>query len=86
MNNLFMRNSYKSVLIAGYFLLLITRLNNPVSAQGRLVRGIEKAEFTLKGTTADFYVSPSGNDNWSGTLANPNQSLTDGPFATIDRA
>ncbi len=37
-----------------------------------------------KGTV--FYVSPSGNDAWSGRLANPNSAGTDGPFATISRA
>ncbi len=36
--------------------------------------------------TADFYVSPGGSDVWSGTLANPNQQGTDGPFATLQRA
>jgi hypothetical protein len=35
---------------------------------------------------ADFYVSGSGNDNWSGKLAEPNKEMTDGPFATIGRA
>lgn len=35
---------------------------------------------------ADFYVSPNGNDNWSGTLAEPNAAGTDGPFLTLVRA
>ena len=35
---------------------------------------------------ADFYVSTSGNDSWSGKLAEPNAAKTDGPFATINRA
>jgi len=34
----------------------------------------------------DFFVSPAGNDSWSGRLAEPNKSGTDGPFATVDRA
>ncbi len=33
-----------------------------------------------------FYVSPQGNDAWSGTLAEPNAAGDDGPFATIARA
>src|SRR5580765_277746 len=33
--------------------------------------------------TADFYVSPDGDDTWSGTLAEPNPGKSDGPFATI---
>ncbi|MBB3207962.1 hypothetical protein FHS27_003789 [Rhodopirellula rubra] len=37
-------------------------------------------------TVADFYVSPDGSDSWSGTLSDPNQSQTDGPFATLLRA
>lgn len=35
---------------------------------------------------ADFYVSPRGNDAWSGRLATPNRARTDGPFATAARA
>lgn len=35
---------------------------------------------------ADFYVSPAGNDSWSGILAEPNAEKTDGPFATVERA
>ena len=35
---------------------------------------------------ADFYVSPQGNDQWSGKLPAPNAQRTDGPFATLPRA
>ena len=35
---------------------------------------------------ADFYVSPKGNDAWSGALPQPNEMKTDGPFASIERA
>ena len=38
------------------------------------------------GTQADFYLSPKGSDAWSGTLASPNASGTDGPFASLERA
>jgi hypothetical protein len=34
----------------------------------------------------DFYVSPTGNDAWSGTLAEANKDRSDGPFATPHRA
>jgi hypothetical protein len=34
----------------------------------------------------DFYVSPRGNDNWSGRLPEKNGTRTDGPFATLERA
>ena len=37
-------------------------------------------------TTMTFYVSPTGSDFWSGTLATPNSTKTDGPFATFDHA
>lgn len=33
-----------------------------------------------------FYVSTAGNDAWSGTMSVPNESQSDGPFATIERA
>lgn len=35
---------------------------------------------------ADFYVSPVGSNDWSGTLANPDAQGADGPFATLARA
>jgi hypothetical protein len=35
---------------------------------------------------SSFYVSPQGNDNWSGTLADPNPDKSDGPFATLEKA
>jgi len=34
----------------------------------------------------NLYVSPNGNDSWSGRLASPNRARTDGPFATLERA
>jgi hypothetical protein len=33
-----------------------------------------------------FYISPEGNDSWSGKLSSPNESKTDGPFATLEQA
>ncbi|MCS7252852.1 MAG: right-handed parallel beta-helix repeat-containing protein [Armatimonadota bacterium] len=39
---------------------------------------------TKKGIT--IYVSPDGNDKWSGRLPAPNRRKTDGPFATLKRA
>jgi len=35
---------------------------------------------------ADFYLSASGSDSWSGTLPAPNAKGTDGPFASLERA
>ncbi|MDQ8189768.1 right-handed parallel beta-helix repeat-containing protein [Roseibacillus persicicus] len=34
---------------------------------------------------ADFYLSPSGSDEWSGKLAEANEEGTDGPFASLER-
>ncbi len=31
----------------------------------------------------EFYISPSGNDTWSGTSPSPNTTGTDGPFRTL---
>ena len=83
-----MGTSFKSAISISSLLLIIAMfyLNYQVSAQGRLLRGVEKVEYALKGTDADFYVSPSGNDTWSGKLAEPSKSGTDGPFATIERS
>jgi parallel beta-helix repeat protein len=33
-----------------------------------------------------FYVARGGSDDWSGTLASPNPTRTDGPFASLERA
>lgn len=35
---------------------------------------------------ATFYVSLMGNDSWSGKFPEPNDSSTDGPFATLEKA
>lgn len=35
---------------------------------------------------ADFYVSPDGSDEWSGTMPSPDGAKSDGPFATLGRA
>jgi hypothetical protein len=36
--------------------------------------------------TQTFYIAPSGNDKWSGIIAEPNPENKDGPFATITHA
>ena len=33
-----------------------------------------------------LYVSPQGNDSWSGRLESPNEGRTDGPFGTLGAA
>ena len=34
----------------------------------------------------DVYVSPTGNDSWSGRLSDANAERSDGPLATLARA
>ncbi|MFH1422535.1 MAG: hypothetical protein ABIH42_07485, partial [Planctomycetota bacterium] len=46
----------------------------------------QKEQNSVEIPAADFYVSPQGNDSWSGQLAFPKPDGTDGPFATINRA
>ncbi len=40
----------------------------------------------LRAETADLFVSPQGNDQWSGKLDQPNSQGTDGPVATVGKA
>ncbi len=74
---------------------IILLINSPIvcSAQdsgyikdGKLLRSEPWEPFDILSAKGDFFVSPKGNDNWSGTLAEPNNAGTDGPFATIMRA
>lgn len=39
-----------------------------------------------QGARQEFYISPVGNDTWSGRRSVPNRQKTDGPFATLERA
>lgn len=50
-----------------------------------IVTGASSAGYTQQ-VVADFYVSPQGNDRWSGRLPEPAPDGTDGPFATLERA
>jgi len=47
---------------------------------GRSHAGVPRPEGNV------FYVSPEGNDAWSGKLAEHNAAKSDGPFATLTRA
>lgn len=44
------------------------------------------AAFALSALSAEFFVSPEGNDAWSGKLPSPNKAKTDGPFASLEAA
>ncbi len=61
--------------MAGFLLLTGCRSENDGAAQADAAEGC-----------VTFYVSPKGNDAWSGGLAKPNRAGTDGPFATVTRA
>ena len=52
---------------------------------GKLLQGDKWIKFSYP-EKADFYVSPDGNDSWSGTLPEPNIDKSDGPFLTIERS
>src|SRR4030042_6058678 len=52
---------------------------------GKLLRGEKWAPFNYP-EKADFYVSQRGDDRWAGTLPEPNNDKTDGPFLTIERS
>jgi regulation of enolase protein 1 (concanavalin A-like superfamily) len=52
---------------------------------GKLLQGEKWTKFSYP-ANADFYVSPHGNDKWSGTLSAPDSAKSDGPFLTIERA
>ncbi|MCE1200101.1 MAG: right-handed parallel beta-helix repeat-containing protein [Marinilabiliales bacterium] len=67
-------------------LLSLSLLSLAQNRNGRLLQGEKWQKFENNGTHADFYVSPKGNDHWSGTLPEPNSAGNDGPFATLDRA
>jgi parallel beta-helix repeat protein len=41
---------------------------------------------TTQNRQGTFFVAPNGRDSWSGALAEPNRTGTDGPFATLGRA
>ena len=74
------------ILATGSFKSLSTGDNPPTDRDGKLLRSELWKPFDASVVKGDFFVSPQGNDNWSGTLDAPNSSNTDGPFATIARA
>ena len=59
---------------AGLFLLIL------------LVSPMRGWEHGAAASVVTLYVAPDGNDSWTGKLASPNASQTDGPFATFDHA
>jgi len=60
--------------------------NPQIERDGKLLRSELWQPFDGSKVKGDFFVSPNGDDRWSGTLDKPDESRTDGPFATISRA
>ena len=63
--------------------ILLATVAGPSRADEKTGRAI--GELAAK-SVADLFVSPQGNDAWSGRQAEPNATKTDGPLATIHRA
>ena len=76
-----MRFRFLTLLLCAVFITVTSAF-----ADGKLLRGEKWKKFNLEGKKADFYISPDGNDEWSGKLFVPNADKTDGPFASIERA
>lgn len=66
----------------------VTGTNNPitVNVQGPTVVTAHFSVSVAASVPADFFVSPQGNDSWSGTFEAPHTNRTDGPFLTLQRA
>ncbi len=88
MSNLIQSKEIRNRIVQRSFLIsMILFVSISLYGQGGLLlRGEKWKKFDIKNTSADFYVATNGNDSWSGTLADPNDNNTDGPFATIEKA
>ncbi len=76
---------FAALILAGLITLSAVAQTTRLPRDGKLLRGDKWIPFSYP-DKADFYVSTKGNDSWSGTLPGPNNTLTDGPFLTIERA
>ncbi len=52
----------------------------------RMLFGLFVLMATMTVSASELFVATNGNDQWSGTLAQPNATATDGPLATLRRA
>ncbi|HEY9811614.1 MAG TPA: right-handed parallel beta-helix repeat-containing protein [Halomicronema sp.] len=62
---------------------------SPIVIGAILARSETKPPFVSQTSSTQpitFYISPLGNDRWSGKLATPNSEQTDGPLATLEAA
>ncbi|MCU0917655.1 MAG: right-handed parallel beta-helix repeat-containing protein, partial [Planctomycetes bacterium] len=66
--------------------MLTQRLSPASTALLLMVLGLSLPMNQAGWAATDFYIAPSGNDQWSGRLASPRAGANDGPFATLSRA
>jgi len=83
MNRIFSYLGFLSIIL---FFIVPSGTSPAQHRDGKLLRSESWQPFDARSANGDFYVSPQGNDDWSGTLAEPNADNTDGPFASISRA
>ena len=80
------KNKWSIIIMLLFFISIYLVVPASLFGQGLLLRGEKWQKFSAEGKTADFYVSPDGNDSWSGTLPSINSTKSDGPFKTIQKA
>ncbi len=73
------------VVLVGFLSLTVLSQSSEKYRDGKILEGEQWLQFNYP-EKADFYVSNKGNDKWTGTLAEPNSTKSDGPFLTIERA
>ena len=72
----------RPLIIAPLLVVTFSHVPSPLQGMAMEPEGLSRAGIPQpKGKF--FYVAPAGNDAWSGQLAEPNPSKTDGPFATL---
>ena len=76
------KENFKSFAAQAIFFLSISLMQKYLSVSLLFFVGL----LPLSVSGADFYVSPKGNDAWTGKLTEPNAQKTDGPFGTLERA
>ncbi len=80
-----MKTTYRLALLTLLFLIRICY----VSAQVMAGAGTDKGQSGASGSSVDLieiFVSPTGDDKWSGRFSDPTADKKDGPLATINRA
>jgi uncharacterized protein (TIGR03437 family) len=89
--------TFAGLVYPGEFQINIQLPSNLPTGDAKVVatyQGVEAAPVALLSiqgsgaapSTVTLYVSPNGNDFWSGQIATPNSGGTDGPLASFDRA